>query len=154
MPDESLKVRSKMRMRVRPFLVPMIILVTVIALSLFPIADCFDCEGPNPWGRDDVAYQLRSEVFEAWLILASFLVGIFRIRFGWTVPLAIAIADCLTQPLGGVELRSLINNEGPVALIMDTLIGLVSFGVGRLLSEFVIRRNQSTARILPPGSRS
>ena len=150
--EEFKEVFSKRRLKL--FLVPMIILVTVVALSLFPIADCFDCEGPHPWGRDDVAYQVRSEIFDIWLLGVSFLVGVFRLRFGWIVPLAIVVANCITEPLGGVGLWSLIKNEGPVILIMGGLFGLIAFGAGRLVSEFVVRKNQSAARILPPGSRS
>jgi hypothetical protein len=145
---------TRSKIRLRPFLVPMIILVTVVALSLFPIADCIGCEGPHPWGRNDVAYQVRSEIFDIWLVGVSFLVGVFRLRFGWIVPLAIVVANCMTEPLGGVELWSLIKNEGPVILIVGGLFGLIAFGAGRLLSEFVVRRNQSDARILPPGNKS
>jgi hypothetical protein len=68
------------------------------------------------------------------------------------LPMAIVVADCLTEPLGGVPIWSLINNEGPVILIVGGVIGLISFGVGRLLNVFARYLCQSAARIKPPGS--
>jgi hypothetical protein len=33
-----------------------VFLVTLAVLAIHPIPECFDCEFPNPWGRDDHAY--------------------------------------------------------------------------------------------------
>jgi O-antigen/teichoic acid export membrane protein len=116
----------------RRHLVLILIAVSLCALILFPLADCFDCEGPRPWGRDDAAYAIRTAVFSHWLIGASFLAGFSRRRFGWTVPVAITLISCATEPLGGVALWSLLNNEGPVIAIFDGAIGLGAFFAGRV----------------------
>ncbi len=72
-----------MSSRLRPYIVPTIVLLTVLVLILFPRADCFDCDFPHPWGRDDAAYALRSEIFLAWLAGTSFFFGLYRVRGGW-----------------------------------------------------------------------
>jgi len=111
-------------------LVLVLISISLCALILFPLADCFHCEYPNPWGRNDAAYATRSMVFDYCLAGASLLAGFSRRRFGWTVPIAITLIACVTQPLGGVALWSLLQNEGPVMLIFGGSLGLGSFCVG------------------------
>jgi hypothetical protein len=111
-------------------LVLFLISVSLFASALFPIADCFDCEGPNPWGRNDAVYAIRSTSFLYWLVGASLLAGFARRRFGWTVPVAITLISCATEPLGGVPIWSLIHNEGPIVLIYGGTIGLASFFAG------------------------
>jgi hypothetical protein len=51
----------------RPHLVLVLIAISFCALILFPLTDCFDCEEPQPWGRNDAAYATRSVVFDYWL---------------------------------------------------------------------------------------
>lgn len=111
-------------------LVLILISITVCALILFPIADCFDCQYQNAWGRNDATYEIRSIVFDCWLVGASFSIGILRRRWGWLVPVAIVLIGCATEPLGGVPLWSLINNEGPMMLLIGGIIGLISFFIG------------------------
>jgi hypothetical protein len=114
----------------RHHLVLVLISISLCALIVFPLADCFDCEGPNPWGRNDAAYATRSMMFICLLVGSSLLAGFSRRRLGWTVPIAITVIACATQPLAGVELWSLVNNEGPIMLIVGGSIGLASFCVG------------------------
>jgi hypothetical protein len=89
-----------------------LIAISFCALILFPLADCFDCDYPHPWGRNDAAYATRSMEFVCWLAGASLLAGFSRRRFGWMVPVAITLIACATEPLGGVAFWSLLNNEG------------------------------------------
>jgi O-antigen/teichoic acid export membrane protein len=128
-------------------LVLVLISISLCALILFPIADCFDCNGPNPWGRNDATYAIRSAFFDYWLVGSSLLAGLLRRRFGWMVPIAITVIACATQPLGGVALWSLVNNEGPVMLIYGVSIGVASFFVGlaaRLIADSR-RKNRTPA---------
>ena len=96
----------------RQHLIVVLISISLCALILFPLADCFDCEGPNPWGRNDAAYAIRSTMFDYLLVGSSLLAGFSRRRFGWTVPIAITVIACAIEPLAGVELWSLVRNEG------------------------------------------
>lgn len=129
--------KSIPRDRFKPYIIPTLIVVTAIALMLFPIADCVDCEFARPWGRDDGAYGIRIAIFSAWLLGTSFLVGLFRLLYGWIIPIAFVAIDCLAQPLGGVEWRSLINNEGPFIVLIGGCLGLASFAVGRLIGALI-----------------
>jgi hypothetical protein len=99
-------------------------------LVRFPLADCFDCEGPGAWGRNDHVYAERSLAFEIIFVLSSFVAGLFQIRLGWLVPIALSIADVLTMRLAGAEWWSIRNNEGPIAFIFDLLIGAVFLASG------------------------
>ena len=113
--------------------------ISLLALILFPLADCFDCEGLGPWGRNDAAYATRSMVFDYWLVGASLLAGASRHRFSWTVPVAITLIACATEPLGGVAIWSLFSNEGPVMLIFGGSLGMASFVAGLSASVTVDR---------------
>jgi hypothetical protein len=132
--DGGLRV-SRIRLFLKSHLVLILILVTLCGLALFPIADCFDCEGPNAWGRNDAAYEIRANVFDVWLVGTSLLVGFLRQRRGYFVPIAAMLIYCATMPLGGVKLWSLFGNEGPTALIIGLPVGLCSFAVGRAVRE-------------------
>jgi hypothetical protein len=111
-------------------LVFVLISISFCGLLLFPLADCFDCEYAHPWGRDEAVYAARTAVFGCWLVGASLLAGFSRRRFGWTVPIAITLIACATEPLAGVAVQSWINNEGPVMLIFGGSLGLASFCIG------------------------
>lgn len=112
---------------VRRHLVLVLICISLCVLILFPLADCLDCDYPNPWGRNDAAYATRAMLFDFWLVGASLLAGLSRRRFGWTVPVAITLIACATEPLAGVAVWSWLNNEGPVMLIFGGTVGLASF---------------------------
>jgi O-antigen/teichoic acid export membrane protein len=132
-------------------MVLILILVSLCGLVVFPIADCFDCEGPHSWGRDDAAFAVRTTLFLYWLVGASLLAGFSRRRFDWTVPIAITVICCATEPLGGVPLWSLLRNEGPVGLIFSGSIGLASFLLG-MAARFVVeilRRRVLRSRTQP-----
>ncbi len=135
----------RMRSRLRTWIMPVIVVLTIVVLVRFPLADCFDCEGPHPWGRDDVAYLSRSHLFTAWLFGISFLLGICRARFGWVAPLLIAVGDCLTQHIGGVSWWSLLNNEGPFILLGDSFIGLVGLALGGF-TQFLILKTRAASQ--------
>jgi hypothetical protein len=139
---------TKLRQWLGSHLVLVLILVTLCALVLFPIADCFDCQFPSPWGRNDAIYEIRSIVFDCWLFGASFLLGVLKKRWGWLVPIAIALIACATEPLGGVPLWSLLGNEWPEMLIFGGFVGLTSFVIGAALrvpiDYFVSRRSRAT----------
>ena len=134
---------AKLGTHLHHHLVLVLISISLCALILFPIADCFDCDGANPWGRNDVAYSVRSAIYSYWLVGSSLLVGFSRRRFGWTVPIAITVIACVTEPLGGVKLWSLVNNEGPVMLIFGGSIGLASFFAGVVARLMVDSRRKS-----------
>ena len=102
-------------------------LITVIALSLYPLPFCIDCEYPNPWGH--VTRKGETPVF-FWLFAAPFLAGFFALRRGWLVPICVVVALLVTQPLGGVALWSLRENEGPVILIFGFPAAFACFGLG------------------------
>jgi len=131
----------------RRHLALVLIAVSFCALILFPLADCFDCEGPQPWGRNDGSYATRSMVFDYWLVGASLLAGLSRHRFGWTVPVAITLIARATEPLGGVAMWSLLHNEGPIILIFGGALGLASFFAGLVARVSVnwLRKHYSRA---------
>ncbi len=109
-------------------------------LVRFPIAECFDCESPNAWGQSDHIGAERGLAFYIIFVLLSFLAGLFQIRLGWMVPIALTIADILTMHLAGVAWWSIRNNEGPVFLIFDLLIGTIVMTVGLGINMLVNRR--------------
>ena len=120
-----------MRAKYLYWIVPIITVLTVVALARFPLADCFDCEGPGAWGRNEAAYKLRSEVFLGWLIVAPFILGFARIPFGWTVLISMSVIDFLTQHyFGGVPWWSLKNNEAPFILLFDTCLSFAALSIG------------------------
>ena len=142
-----------MRGNWRLWILPLTIIVTGVALARFPLADCFDCEGTGAWGRNEAAYQLRSEVYLGWLLVAPFILGFARIPFGWTVPFVMSVIDCLTQHyFGGVPWWSLENNEGPFILLFDTCVSFVAMSVGagaRLALTQLNKRNIETNQPSP-----
>jgi hypothetical protein len=120
-------------------LVLVLIAISLCALIMFPLADCFDCDYPHPWGRNDAAYAIRSIVFDYWLAGASVLAAFSRHRFGWIVPIAITLIACATEPLGGVAFWSLLNNEGPAMLLFGGSLGLASFCIGLMVRVLMDR---------------
>jgi hypothetical protein len=121
-----------------------VFVVTFAVLALRPVPECVDCEFANPWGRNDATYIYASRIFDAWLMVASFTAGFCSLRKYWAVPLVIVFADLVTQPIGGVALWSLWSNEGPVILVLGSIVGasallvgaLVRLAVGRLQVHF------------------
>jgi hypothetical protein len=110
-----------------------VFLLTFIILALHPIPECVACEFPHPWGRNDISYARDSKLFEAWLILGSFLAGFWSLRRNWLVPLAMVTAYVTTQPIGGVPFWSLWWNEGPMIVLLDVPTGAASLLLGHLL---------------------
>ena len=105
-------------------------LLTVIALSFYPLPFCIDCEYPNPWhhvakGGEPLAFAL--------VFAAPFLAGLFALRRGWLVPICVVVALLVTQPLGCVEWWSLRDNEGPFILIFGFPAAFVCFGLGYVI---------------------
>jgi hypothetical protein len=85
-------------------------------------------------------------LFDYWIVGASLLAGLSRRRFGWTVPVAITLIACATEPLGGVELWSLFRNEVPVMLIFGGSLGLASFFAGLIARASVDRLRKHRLR--------
>ena len=83
--------------------------VTLLALALYPLPFCIDCEFPNPWGHADV---WEEGTLSVWLLAAPLLAGLFALRRGWLVPVLVVFALLVTRPLGGVAWWSLKNNKG------------------------------------------
>lgn len=79
-----------------------VFLITLAVLAVHPIPECFDCEFPNAWGRDDRVYYASARLFDAWFVLASVAAGFVSLQRNWMVPFGITLADLVTQPLGGV----------------------------------------------------
>ncbi len=116
-----------------------IFLVTIAVLAIRPIPECFDCEFPKPWGRDDLAYHRAVAILDGWFVLASITAGFCSIRKYWPVPLLIVVTDLVTQPLGGVALWSVWNNEGPVILLIGCVMGTLCLSAGVLFRLLVDR---------------
>ena len=108
---------------------------TVIALCIYPIPFCIDCEFPKPWGH--VSVQGEGLVF-AWLLIAPVLAGLLALRNGWLVPICAVLALPITQPLGGVAWWSLRDNEGPFILYVGLLAAMACFGIGHLIRIIVV----------------
>jgi hypothetical protein len=100
-----------------------IVVATFIALALFPIPWCVDCEFPNPYGLDAGVLAHRELLFDIWSVSAIFFSVFLRIRRPWLIPLGIMIADLMTQHLGGVTWQSLRDNEGPFIILFDLVAG-------------------------------
>jgi hypothetical protein len=107
----------------------MLSVITIVALIVCPLPFCIDCEYPSPW--DHVSVKGEIAVWY-WLLIAPFLAGAFPIKKGWLVPFGVVIALIATQPLGGVALWSLRENEGPFILLLGLPVTAVCFGVGRM----------------------
>ena len=88
--------------------------VTLIALVLFPLPFCIDCEMPNPWGH--VAVWEEGPV-TVWFFIAPLLAGLLALRGGWLVPVWVVFTLLATQRLGGVVWWSLRDDEGPFILL-------------------------------------
>jgi len=133
-----------MRTRIKNYAVPVIVAVTIFLLARFPLADCIDCEGLRPWGRDDAAYALRVNIWFAHIALSCGLVAFFHARWSWSVPFLLAFTDFFTQHVGGVAWWSLLNNEGPFIFLYDGAAGFGALlaGVGlRVMFTKIHRRH-------------
>jgi hypothetical protein len=113
--------------------------VTLLALFIYPIPFCIDCESPKPWNHETAAGEGPVAV---WLFLAPLVAGFFRLHRGWIIPLFTVFALVITQPLGGVAMWSLVRNEGPfiVVLGVPTLMLCFGFGTGLRLALQRLRR--------------
>jgi hypothetical protein len=116
-----------------------VFLVTLVILAIHPIPECIDCEFPRPWGRDDVAYHHAADILSVWFVVTTITAGACSIRKYWLVPILIAVADVVTQPIGGVALWSLWSNEGPVILLLGCMWGAVGLSMGATI-RFLIDR--------------
>jgi hypothetical protein len=117
----------------------LVTVATFAVLAFHPIPECFDCDSPNPWGRDDQAYERDSGLLAGWLISVSFLSGIFRLRRGWLVPLGVVAAHVCTQPFGGVPISSVINDTAPELVVLGLAIGFSALACGRLVAALVTK---------------
>jgi hypothetical protein len=116
-----------------------VFVVTLVVLAIHPLPECFDCQFPRPWGRDDVAYHHSVILLDVWFVLASITAGFCSVRKYWLVPSLIVLADVITQPLGGVQLWSLWNNEGPVILLVGCVVGAICLLAGAI-GRYVVDR--------------
>jgi hypothetical protein len=129
--EQGLPFRASRRLYKNPVL--WVFVATLLVLAIHPIPECFACEFPHPWGRNDIAYVRASIILDVWLIGASFAAGLGSLRKYWLVPIAIVLADVITQPIGGVALWSLWSNEGPLILGLGGLIGVAAMLLGALV---------------------
>jgi len=74
-----------------------------------------------------------------WFVAATITAGFCSVRKYWFVPVSIALADVITQPIGGVALWSVWNNEGPAILLLACVVGAVGLFLGALV-RFLIDR--------------
>ena len=103
-------------------------LATIAAFALHPSPVwCIDCEFPNPWGH--VADRIDGLLF-VWSLVAPFFAGSFGFRRGWVVPLAVVLANLISQLLGGEPWGDFLDNEGPGILFFGSLFYFGSFGLG------------------------
>jgi hypothetical protein len=123
-----------------------VFVLTISVLAVHPIPECIACEGPRPWGRDDVAYLHASAILYVWFLVASITAGFCSVRKYWLVPVSIVLAHLITQPLGGVEWWSLEGNEGPTILLVGCVAGASSLVVGSLI-RFAVNRLVEHPRI-------
>lgn len=107
--------------------------ITLSVLSVYPIPECVACEFARPWGRNDVAYEHASVVYDVWLVSASMISGIISLRKYWLIPFLIVLADMITQPIGGVALWSLFSNEGPMIIGLGGAVGGCSLIMGSVI---------------------
>jgi hypothetical protein len=113
--------------------------ITLAVLAIHPSPECFDCEYSRQWGRDDAAFLRSAHVLDVWFLLASIVAGFYSVRKYWAIPVLILIAHLVTQPLGGVPLWSLWNNEGPVIVIVGCVVGACALLVGAVIRCLAIR---------------
>lgn len=116
-----------------------VFVATFAALAIRPVPECIDCEFTHPWGRNDAIYVHASGVLDAWLIVASFIAGVCSLRRYWAVPIVIVLAHLATQPIGGVALWSLLSNEGPVIVMLGTVVGAGALLAGALVRLVIAR---------------
>lgn len=119
-----------------------VFVLTFVVLAIHPIPECFACEYPHPWGRDQSTRDWT--LLAAWLIVASFLAGSWGIKKNWPVPISIVMAHLMTQPIGGVALWSLLSNEGPMILALGLPTGGASLLLGCLVRRVVGQMRRST----------
>ena len=81
-----------------------VFIVTLIALAIFPIPFCVDCEGPNPWGQKHPIPSYAFAILAVWMVAASITAGYSSAKRYWLAPASIVLAQLITQPLGGVAL--------------------------------------------------
>jgi len=110
-------------------------LATLLALTIHPTPWCVDCEFSNPWGH--VSDRL-DDILDAWLSIAPFIAGLFAFRKGWLVPVCMVLATLITQPFGGVAWWSLLNNEGPVIVILGLPACAFCFFLGYCIRATVL----------------
>ena len=108
-----------------------IVILTLIILLFNPIPACVACEFANAWGHDDAIVARDANLLTVWLLGASCLAGLLRLKRSWLVPVGITIADIATQHLGGVPWQSLRGNEGPMLLILGLGTGVFSLLLGQ-----------------------
>jgi hypothetical protein len=108
--------------------------ITLIALVVYPIPFCIDCESADPWGHGSTKGELPVAL---WLLAAPFLAGVAAIKRGWIVPLCVVFALLVTQPLGGVAWWSLRLNEGPFILAFGLPLTFACFGIGCIVRVLV-----------------
>jgi hypothetical protein len=119
-------------------------LLTLIALCVHPLPFCIDCEFPDPWGHKSSPFDGPLLV---WLLIASFLAGLFALWKGWLVPIFVVLALLATQPLGGVTWWSLRDNEGPFILALGLPAAGVCFGFGYLVHKIAaLNKHVANAR--------
>jgi hypothetical protein len=90
-------------------------LAALVALAIHPTPWCLGCEFSNSWGR--VSNRL-DDILGGWLLIAPLIAGLFVFKKGWLVPVFMVIATLFTQPLADVAGWSLLNNEGPIIVIL------------------------------------
>ncbi len=102
-------------------------LITLAAQTLGPNPACFDCEYENPWGYTPGFWDAVSFICAMTFPVAA---GVLGFRFGWTSPILVMLSTLVTQPLGGVPLWSLRENERPIIVIfgLPILYFLWAFG--------------------------
>ena len=117
--------------RIRKYGTLVLLAVASLWFICFPVADCFDCEVANAWGRNEHIYNERAIAAIIIFLSFSIIAGILRPRLYWLVPVGITTADVISMHLAGVPWWSVKGNEGPALYIFEAPVGYLAliFGV-------------------------
>lgn len=112
---------------------------TICICVAFPAPECVKCEFGSPWGRDEDTFALNVLIYECWLFLAT-MGSVLLARFSVLI-VSIPIIDghLVSQWLTGVAAWSLLDNEGPIILIIDLFIAIAALCIGILIRSFLAK---------------
>jgi hypothetical protein len=73
-----------------------------------------------------------------WSLFAPFIAGMFAMRTGWIVPLAVVFGNWISQLLGGEHWVDFEGNEGPMILLLGLPFCMACFGLGWAVRGYAV----------------